>query len=80
MRMGISTALLFVAGLTPRAASACAVCFSGTDETRMAFMLTTIFLTALPLAMVGSFAFWLRGRWRRQQIALPAQRDLLLRR
>ena len=76
MRTGISTALLFVAGLTPRAASACAVCFSGTDETRMAFLLTT-FLSLLPLAMVGSFEFWLRGRWRRQQIAIPAQSELL---
>ncbi len=47
----------------PRAARACAVCTSATEETsRLAFILTTIFLSALPLLMVGGVVWWL---WRR---------------
>jgi hypothetical protein len=43
-------------------ADACAVCFSGRDETRAAFLATTLGLSALPLAMIGGLAFWLRRR------------------
>ncbi len=49
----------------PQAARACAVCTSGTeDENRLAFILTTVFLSALPLLMVGGLAWWLRRRAR----------------
>ncbi len=47
----------------PELARACAVCGSGTEEaSRLAFILTTIFLSALPLLMVGAVLWWL---WRR---------------
>ncbi len=61
MRLGlavVASALLFV----PEGAQACSVCFSGTDETRMAFMLTALFMTAAPLIMVGSLAYWIYRR------------------
>ena len=42
--------------LLPRASWACAVCFSGTDAYREAFATTGIFLTLMPLIMVGGGA------------------------
>ena len=43
----------------PGIAKACAVCFSGREESLEAFYLTTIFLTLLPLITLGSIGFWL---------------------
>ena len=45
--------------LIPGIAKACAVCFSGREESLEAFYLTTIFLTLLPLVMLASIGFWL---------------------
>lgn len=57
----VSTAVL----LAPRLAAACAVCFTGrADETRVAFLATTGFLTGLPLLMVGTLVWWLCRRAR----------------
>ncbi len=64
MRIPISAATLVGLVLAPGTSAACAVCFSGTDEYRLAFNLTTVFLTFLPLVMVGSFAIWLRRQAR----------------
>jgi hypothetical protein len=47
----------------PGVAAACAVCFSGrTDETRIAFGISTAFMTLLPLIVIGSAVWWLRRR------------------
>ncbi len=46
----------------PRAAEACSVCFSTTDENRVAFIVTTIFLSAAPLAILFGIGSWLRRR------------------
>jgi high-affinity Fe2+/Pb2+ permease len=44
--------------VSPSVAQACAVCFSGrSDEQREAFLITTGFLTFLPLMLLG-FAVW----------------------
>jgi len=57
----ISTAAL----LLPRLAAACSVCFTGrADETRIAFLATTGFLSALPILLIGSLVWWLRRRAR----------------
>jgi hypothetical protein len=58
---------LFV--LAPELARACAVCGAGADEdaSRIAYLVTTIVLSALPLAMLGGFLLWLRARARRAQ-------------
>lgn len=57
----VSTAVLLV----PKLASACAVCFTGrADETRVAFLVTTGFLTALPILLVGTLVWWLCRRAR----------------
>jgi hypothetical protein len=44
--------------VTPSLAQACSVCFTGrSDEQREAFLITTGFLTFLPLILLG-FAVW----------------------
>ncbi len=49
--------------LSPQLASACAVCMTGKeDETRVAFIVTTAFMTFLPLGLIGGFVWWLRRR------------------
>ncbi len=57
-------ALALAVLLAPQAADACSVCFGGRDQARVAFIVTTGFMTALPLLLVGSFVFWLRSRSR----------------
>lgn len=46
-----------VSTLVPSVAFACPVCFSGSDETRAAFLLTTALLSLLPLAMIGGLVY-----------------------
>ena len=56
---GLGAALFLVA---PVPALACAVCTTGSDEAnRLAFILTTVFLSVLPLLMLGAVLAWL---WR----------------
>jgi hypothetical protein len=59
----LALALLAVVAL-PDAAHACAVCFDASDENRQAFLVTTAFLSLLPLGMVGGAGLWLRRRVR----------------
>ncbi len=67
---GVLVALLVLA---PRIALACPVCMGGRDdETRAAFLLTTAFLTVLPLALIGGVVWWLTRRAR----ALEQQRSV----
>jgi len=46
--------------LSPGAAFACAVCAPGSEESRNAFMFSTLFLTTLPLLILFSGVYWLR--------------------
>jgi hypothetical protein len=57
---------------SPQIGWACSVCFSGQDETREAFTLTTIFLTLLPLLGIGGAVGWLWRRARQLEQASPA--------
>lgn len=43
----------------PAWAFACPVCFSAKEENRQAFIDTTIFMTLLPLALIGGVVWWL---------------------
>jgi hypothetical protein len=64
-------AALLVIG-SPEIARACSVCMSGTeDENRLAFILTTVFMTFLPLGMIGGMVWYLR----RRHLALAAARQ-----
>jgi hypothetical protein len=59
----------FIAGV----AHACPVCFSAKDEAqRQALFDTTIFLTLLPLALIGGFIYWVARRVRRLDGEQPA--------
>ncbi len=60
--IGLLTASLCL-GL-PEAAHACPVCFDANGEVRWAFIVTTAFLTFLPLAMVGGTGLWMRKKYR----------------
>ena len=51
-----------LAVVLPRTGWACAVCFSATDGNRMAFLGTTIFLSLLPLALIGGGVWYV---WKR---------------
>ena len=68
-RNGIARCALGLAAsaliLAPGVAAACAVCMSGTQQdTRLAFILMTAFMTFTPLSIVLAVAFWLRHRFR----------------
>lgn len=65
-RFSIPTAVALLV-LVPVAAWACPVCFSGSPRIREAFFNTTIFLSFLPLGLIGLGIFALkrlgRGHW-----------------
>jgi hypothetical protein len=45
--------------LLPQVSAACPVCFGPQeDDVRLAFILTTAFMTVLPLAMLGCAIWW----------------------
>ena len=54
----VFTVLTFIPGF-PTILKACAVCFSGTEETLGAFYLTTLILIILPIAMIVGVVLWL---------------------
>jgi hypothetical protein len=56
----------------PDAAHACAVCFDASDENRQAFLVTTAFLSLLPLGMVGGAGLWLRRRVRERDSSIDS--------
>lgn len=55
--------------LLPRVVEACAVCTAGRDdENKTAFLISTIFLSLLPLAGIGTLVFVIRRRLRRLEL------------
>jgi hypothetical protein len=49
----------------PSIAEACSKCLSGrSDETKLAYILTTVFLSLLPLLAIGGVVWWLVRRAR----------------
>ncbi len=64
----IAASFVTALALPAQEALACSVCFSGRDETRIAYLLTTLFMTAPPLIAVGAGIWWVRKK------ALSAER------
>ena len=64
MTRRIAPLLAVVLALAPKLARACAVCGAGVedDQSRLAYLATTIGMSALPLALFGGFLLWLRHR------------------
>jgi len=60
-RMKVFSVLTFFTGF-PSILKACAVCFSGTEETLGAFYLTTLILIILPIAMIVGVVLWLHKK------------------
>lgn len=53
---------VFVLGTV--SAQACSVCFIGDENSRFAYYFTTGLLSLLPLAMIGSLAFYIAKKYR----------------
>ena len=65
VRNALATAVVGLLLLAPRVSEACYVCSSGRDdETRTAFLVTTAFLSVLPLTLVGGLVWFLVRRTR----------------
>ena len=77
--IGVTAILAAAALLLPGAAEACAVCGPGTEESRVAFILTTAFMTALPLALIGGIVYGLRRRLAEMERRTHAEREAALR-
>jgi hypothetical protein len=58
MRKPIAAAVLVLASLPAQQALACAVCFSGRDESRVAYLLTTLFMTSIPIVALAAGIYW----------------------
>jgi ABC-type transport system involved in multi-copper enzyme maturation permease subunit len=57
----------------PGLAAACSVCTAGRDEeNQLAFLLSTIFMSVLPLLVIGTIVFVLWRRIRQAELADPA--------
>ncbi|MDP2956377.1 MAG: hypothetical protein Q8N53_08140 [Longimicrobiales bacterium] len=55
---------LYLLAVLPDVGHACAVCFDPREENRLAFLATAIFMSLVPLGMVGGLGLWLRKRAR----------------
>jgi hypothetical protein len=73
-RASVAAALVALAWVADLA-YACPSCASPLEENRQAFVDTTVFLTVVPLMMMGGFIWWLRRRIRAMdeapEIAVP---------
>jgi hypothetical protein len=59
----LRAAFVAIAVATPRLAEACAVCLGGTGGgTSRAFAIGTLFLSVLPLAVIGTAVWYFRRR------------------
>ena len=65
-----------VLALAPTTSWACAVCFTGDEATVAAFIGTTVFLSLLPLMLIGGGVWWLWRRARRCEEDLDDRRIL----
>jgi hypothetical protein len=63
VRASVAAAVLAVSWAADLA-YACPSCASPLEENRQAFVDTTVFLTVVPLMMMGGFVWWLRRQTR----------------
>jgi hypothetical protein len=61
--------------LPAQQALASAVCFSGRDESRVAYLLTTLFMTAIPIAALAAGIVWVVRKAARQHDASPGRAE-----
>ncbi len=58
---GLSVVFALTLLSLPQLAAACAVCGFGREENRVAFLVTTVFLSLVPVLSIGAVVFWI---WR----------------
>ncbi len=58
MRKALVAIAFALTALPAQQALACAVCFSGRDESRVAYLLTALFMTAIPIAALAAAIYW----------------------
>ena len=73
MSRWLSVLVLLALVAVPEWAAACAVCGAGVDDdqSRVAYLITSGLLSALPLALFGGILLWLRRQHRRQSGVQP---------
>jgi hypothetical protein len=71
MRKAAAALAFALASLPAQRALACAVCFSGRDESRVAYLLTTIFMTSIPILALGTGIYWVVKKATRPDVAPP---------
>lgn len=74
-KISIAGVVLFLS-LWPRLSEACSVCFSAEGEVRVAFIISTAFLTVVPLIGAGLIIWWVRRRLKQHSLD-QAEHDLL---
>lgn len=76
-RTGWTAGIVCALSSSPALAWACPVCFAAKDEAqRVAFVVSTVFLTALPLCLVGGFIAWIARRVRALEADAAAEHPL----
>jgi hypothetical protein len=72
----VTRVLALLLGSLPGVALACPVCFAAKDEAnRVAFLITTVLLTALPVIMIGGVIVWLARRAREMDLEDRAEQQ-----
>ena len=67
-RFALLLALLWLGiFLIPDSAAACSVCYGGAEESRKAFLLTTVLLSLLPVSMFAALGWWVWRSTRRSE-------------
>jgi len=76
--VAVATALFaWLVVLSPSISSACSVCTAGRDEENAAaFLMTTIFMSCLPLLALGMFIYVLWRRFQKLEAEIEANRAL----
>ena len=72
IRFALALVWMLSCALLPDAASACSVCYVGAEESRKAFLFTTVLLSLLPIGMIGTLAWWV---WRSAREIDAASKD-----
>jgi hypothetical protein len=74
-RRWIPVLVLLLLVLVPGTAHACSVCFDPRDKSNGTFLVSTAFLSLVPLGMLGSVGIWLRKRLRDVRADEEGQED-----
>lgn len=61
-RRWVPLLVLALLAFLPGVAHACPVCFDPRDQSNGTFLVSTAFLSLVPLGMLGSVGLWLRNR------------------